>query len=421
VDPSNASQPAATRRPQLLVNPPFRPGAIVEPLVNPTAPEALTAWFALLRGAGALSPTSIEETPLDGAQGLVLALHVRAVQAVPPFRVAAMDAFAVRAANISRNPTRLDRARFAAIDNGEAVAEEWDSVVPIEETSPDAQGILVRAAVVAGQHVRPVGEDILAGAVVVQAGARLGPYELALAAACGHGSVRVRARPRVAILPTGEELRPPGERLGPGEATESNGVMLAALTRNTGADPILPPTQPDDPGGLETAICSAAEGTNLLLVLSGSSRGTRDHTANVLAKAGNVAVRGVALRPGHPVILGHVASTPVIGMPGYPVSAAQAFGRFATPLLERLTLTTATTEAAMQVELAASIHGRRDAEVMVPVRLERRVGTIPLAYPLSRKGAALQAFGTADAVLHVPAGISFDAGALFEAERRPGE
>jgi putative molybdopterin biosynthesis protein len=393
---------------------------MVEPLVNATAAEALAAWLALLRGAGALGPTTIEEIPLGEAQGLVLALDVRAVQAVPPFRVAAMDGIAVRAADICRNPTRLDSARFAPIDTGEAVGEEWDSVVPIEETSPDTQGILVRAAVIVGQHVRPVGEDILEGSLVVPAGRRVGPYEIALAAACGHRSARIRARPRVAILPTGDELRPPGERLGPGEVTESNGVMLAALARTAGADPILLPTQRDDPGELETAIRSAAEDTNLLLVLSGSSRGKRDHTANVLARVGSVAVRGVALRPGHPVILGHVATTPVIGMPGYPVSAAQAFGRFATPLLERLTLTTATTEAAVQVELAASIYGRRDAEVMVPVRIERRIGTIPLAYPLSRKGAALQAFGTADAVVHVPGGTRLDAGALVDAERRPG-
>lgn len=131
-----------------------------EALVNATPAAALAAWFALLERAGARTTTAIEEVPLADAQGLVVALDVCAMQPIPPFRVAAMDGIAVRAADVVVVPAKLGDQSFAPIDTGEAVGDEWDSVVPVEETSPDRHGIIARAPVTVGQYVRPAGEDI---------------------------------------------------------------------------------------------------------------------------------------------------------------------------------------------------------------------------------------------------------------------
>ena len=140
----------------------------------------------------------------------------------------------------------------------------------------------------------------------------------------------------VAIIPTGDELRVPGARLEPGEIVDSNSVMLAARLREEGVPAHVLGVVRDDPVALEAAVRSAVETYRVVLVLAGSSRGKRDHTAHVLERCGTLAVRRVALRPAHPVLLGAVGTRAVVGVPGYPVSAALTLERFVLPLLDRL-------------------------------------------------------------------------------------
>ena len=202
-----------------------------------------------------------------------------------------------------------------------------------------------------GKNVRRAGEDFAAGEVLVPAGRRLRPGDLAAAAAGGHASVLVARPPVVAIIPTGDEIRPPGSTARPGEILDTNSLMLAARCRQLSAVPVLSEIQPDDPDALAAEIRRCAPSADLVLVIAGSSRGRGDHAAAVLAQVGGVAVTGVAVRPGHPALLGHAKHpghaaraaavgragiAPVIGLPGYPLATTVIFELFAAPLLAAL-------------------------------------------------------------------------------------
>jgi putative molybdopterin biosynthesis protein len=261
----------------------------------------------------------------------------------------------------------------------------------------------VRHAAAPGAHVRPAGEDVGAGTLLIASGTRMRPYDLGLAAACGHATLPVRDAPTVAVLPTGDELRPAGCPPAPGEVADANSVMLAARLREEGAAVRVLDIAPDDPDVLCSTLLSAAASHRVVLVLAGSSRGSRDHTASVIERCGELAVRGVALRPAHPVLLGAVDASAVVGVPGYPVSAALTVERFVLPLVDRL-LGRGRRSQTVLVCLAAEVLPRRDAEVVVPLVLEPRAAGPPLAVPQSRRGGALAGLARAGALLRVPPG-----------------
>ena len=352
---------------------------IASPELDAAPGHALALWTAALEAAGALEPTPAEPCAIGSACGRVAATEIRALHANPPHRCAAMDGIAVRAADTAGAPLELAPDRFAVIDTGQHVAAEWDAVVPLEELAWTDRGVSVLHAVASGGHVRPAGEDVAAGAPIIAAGRRLAPADVGLAAACGHATVSVRARPRATLIPTGDEVRPPGSELAPGEIPDSNGVMLQAQLERAGAAAELCAITPDDPALLESAVCAAAARSDVVLVLAGSSRGGRDHAAAVLERCGRLVVRGVALRPAHPVLLAVVDGRPVIGVPGYPVSAALAVERFVLPVIDALAGSRSAAPEQVRAELARSVLGRRDAELVVPVVLEPRAGEDPLA------------------------------------------
>ena len=176
--------------------------------------------------------------------------------------------------------------------------------VPVPDADADADADAT-SVVPRGKNVRRAGEDFAAGEVLVPAGRRLRPGDLAAAAAGGHASVLVARQPVVAIIPTGDEIRPLGSTARPGEILDTNSLMLAARCRQLSAVPVLSEVQPDDPDALAAEIRRCAPVADLVLVIAGSSRGRGDHAAAVLAQVGGVAVTGVAVRPGHPALLGH--------------------------------------------------------------------------------------------------------------------
>ena len=284
-------------------------------------------------------------------------------------------------------------------------------MLPVEWTAPDPHGVTATGAVVAGANVRAAGEDVPGGRRVLQRGRRLTPFDVALAASCGHAMLDVHAAPRIAILPTGEELRPAGSDLRAGESIESNSIMLAGLADGVGAVALTLPSAQDDPVAIRAAVLAAVDHCDLLLLLSGSSRGRRDHAAAVLASLGALVVRGVAQRPGHPVLLAVVGSTPVLGVPGYPAAAAQTWSVFAAPVLADLAGRTERAPLLVTAELTAAVESRPDSELLVPVTLAPRADGPPLATPQSRRGSALAALAAADATLHLAAGVRHEAGA----------
>jgi putative molybdopterin biosynthesis protein len=279
-----------------------------------------------------------------------------------------------------------------------------DAVVMREHVHYVAGAAELRAAVPPYQHVRSIGEDVSAAELLLPEGHRLRAADLAAAAAAGVTDVLVRRRPMVAILPTGDEVRPVGAATGPGEIIDTNSLMLAVQARAVGAAAHCLPIEPDDPARLASAIRDAVTGCDLLIIVAGSSAGRDDYTARIVAELGTLAVHGVAVRPGHPVVLGVVDRTPVLGAPGYPVSAALTFDIFTEPLLAELEGAVPRRRPRARARLARKLASPLGMDDWVRVRLGVVAGTT-VATPLPRGAGVLTSLVRADGLLVVPAGV----------------
>ncbi|HZT16702.1 MAG TPA: gephyrin-like molybdotransferase Glp [Gaiellaceae bacterium] len=293
-------------------------------------------------------PLSAEEVTLAEALGRVAAADATAAVDLPPFSSSAMDGFAVRAADTPGTlkvagesaagrpaPVAVSAGTAVAISTGAVVPEGADAVVPVEETTEADGGVSV-GGVSPGANVRPRGGDVAAGAVVVARGMRLAPAAVAALAAAGVPAVSCACRPRVAVLSTGSELRPPGAPLAAGQIYESNGLLLSAQLRTAGALASVREPVPDDEEVLRRALAEALE-ADVLLTSGGVSVGPHDLVRRLLAEAGVEEVFwGVAVRPGKPLFFGTRGTTLVFGLPGNPVSALVGFELFVRPALEAL-------------------------------------------------------------------------------------
>jgi molybdenum cofactor synthesis domain-containing protein len=374
---------------------------------------AYDGWLSALAEAGWRAPLASESVALDAASRRVLGAPLIALAANPPHRCAAMDGYAIVAADAANGV--IAPGSYLRIDTGQPVADRFDAVSQVEIAAESAAGLLVERAIAAGTNIRAAGEDVREGDLLLPAGRLLSSYDIALAAVAGHASLPVTRRPAVAILPTGGELRPPGTRLAPGEVADADGPMLQSLAREAGADCERLPARPDDAEEIGAALLDVVARSDLVLVVAGSSRGRADHTASVVERHGELVAHGVALRPAHPVALGIVEGTPVIGVPGYPVAAAVAFERFARPLLELLLGSLPEDAPLIRVRLTGAVRAKRGVEVYVPLVLSAG-SDLPDALPQSRKGGALNGLAGAHALLCtrledgvLPAGSEVDA------------
>ena len=329
---------------------------------------------------GAISGPLAEETvAVDRALGRVLARDVAAAVTLPPWDNSAMDGYAIRAADVADaselEPVRLavtgevpaggaaDRSVEAGgairIATGAPIPPGADAVVPVEQTTPlDAEGhagargrdalgpvpaaIFVHAPVAAGAHVRRRGSDLEAGASILASGAALTPAAIALASGAGIGSLKVRRRPRVAVLATGNEVRPAGEPLGDAGIPDANGPGLRALVETAGAEPIdlgiAPDVQSDVEGRLRAAL---AEGADAIVVAGGVSVGPYDVVKLAFESIGEIGLWKVAVQPGKPFAFG-TATRPdggtalLFGLPGNPVSSFVTFELFVRPAIRAL-------------------------------------------------------------------------------------
>ncbi|MGH3822478.1 MAG: molybdopterin biosynthesis protein, partial [Pseudonocardiaceae bacterium] len=376
---------------------------------NVQAAQALAAWGLACAAAGCPDRVDTERLGLAEAIGRVTAEPVWARRSSPAFDSAGMDGIAVRAADTvgASQATPLTLTDFDVIDTGDALPDGRDAVVMrehVRRVGPDGHGAEVVAAVPPYQHVRSIGEDVAAGELLVPPGHRLRAVDVASAAAAGLTEILVHRRPIVAILPTGDEIRPLGSDPGIGEILDTNSLMLAGQAGEHGCEVLSLPIEPDDPERIAAAVLAAAQRADLVVIIAGSSAGRSDHTPAVVARLGRLAVHGVAVRPGHPVVLGTVGSTPVLGAPGYPVSAALTFEIFAAPLLAALQGTTTVARPVAQARLARPLASPLNKDDWVRVRLGR-VGGRMVAMPLPRGAGALTSLVRADGLLVVPAGL----------------
>ena len=370
------------------------------------AADALRAWSEACTAAGCPARVSTERVGVADAIGRVTAEPVWALRSSPAFDSAGMDGVAVLAADTvgASETSPLVVADFVVVDTGDPLPEGRDAVVMREHVHAVDGGVELLAAAPPYQHVRSIGEDVSAGEQLLPGGHRLRAVDVAAAAAAGVTEFVVRRRPVVAVLPTGDEIRPVGTEPATGEIIDTNSLMLAGQASEHGCDAVCLPIEPDDPARITEAARAAAETADLVVLVAGSSAGRDDHTAAVVAAAGTLAVHGVAVRPGHPVVLGTIGSTPVLGAPGYPVSASLTFDIFAAPLLAALQGAPARRHPTTTARLARKLASAVGMDDWVRVRLGR-VREHTVATPLPRGAGVLTSLVRADGLLVVPAGV----------------
>ena len=303
----------------------------------------------------ACPPLEPRAVPLAEALGCVASVDVDADEAVPPFANTAMDGYAVRAADTAGAPVQLKvvgtLAAGAAPDRdvgaGEAirimtgapVPPGADAIVMVEYTHSDDGGttVVVEREARAGDHVRPAGDDIAAGDVVIAAGTELGPGHLGVLASLGFQRVPVYPRARVGVLTTGDEVVDGPQPLQPGQIRDSNRPMVLALVAQSGFDAIDLGQARDDPDVIEAAITGAVARCDAVVTTGGVSVGDFDHVKAVLARLGRLESWQVAIKPAKPLAFSVVEGTPVFGLPGNPVSAMVSFELFARPAVRQMT------------------------------------------------------------------------------------
>lgn len=266
--------------------------------------------------------------PTETAAGRVIADGITAEQPVPHYDRAAMDGFAVVAEETvgasERAPARLEAAesmgpgQAVRVHTGSEMPDTADAVVRVEDVTERTDGLAIETAVTPGENVAPTGEDVAAGATLFEPGDRLRPSDLGVLKATGIGTVPVYERPEIAVIPTGEEVVDADP--GPGEIVETNGLVVTRLVERWGGDPRYRDIVTDDQQVLADAIERDLD-ADVIVTTGGSSVGERDLLPEVVNDLGEVVVHGVAHKPGHPVGFGTVSGTPVLMLPGYPVSA----------------------------------------------------------------------------------------------------
>ncbi len=381
-----------------------------------------------LRGFRALGT---ERLSSFDAVGRVLACDVHSPVDLPDFPRATMDGYALRASDSfgasEAIPAYLDvigqvpmgaapgfsvgRGEAARILTGGMVPEGADAVVMEEfTTAPDEETLEVRRPAAVGENVLGVGDDMKEGELILRAGARLRSQDVGALAGVGVTSVEVHRRPRVAILPTGDELVDPRETPRAGQVRDINRFSLAAGVVEAGGDPETEDILPDDLAIIKERLHQAVNRADVVLISGGSSMGLRDYTVEAIDSLGEpgVLVHGISIKPGKPTIIGRIErdgeDKAVIGIPGHPVSALMIFHAFVRPVIRQLSGEVARTEASAEglpATLSRNVASAPGREDLVRVALEEG-GNGRLAHPLMGNSAMISTMTKADGYITIP-------------------
>ncbi|MBQ12440.1 MAG: molybdopterin biosynthesis protein [Planctomyces sp.] len=370
--------------------------------------EARQRFHDAMEQAGCLSAMPEEIVALDQAQGRITANPIWASASSPHYDAAAMDGIAVRAEETNgateTSPINLTvNSQAVWLGTGDPMPSGYNAVVMVEHVHRIDEGtVQIMAPVAPWQHVRTLGEDLVATELVLPENHQLSPIDLGACAAAGVTGIPVRRRPKVAIIPTGNELVSLGATpLKPGDIVEFNSLMLAGLIRDWGGDAQRFPPVPDDFPTIRDTVLEALKGHDLVLVNAGSSAGSEDYTAAVVEELGQLLVHGVAVRPGHPVVLGLVQDKPVIGLPGYPVSAVLTAELFVKPLLERWLGQAPQAPPTIDASITRKVLSPLGEDEYLRVKLGR-VGEKMVATPLQRGAGIIMSLVRADGMVVIP-------------------
>lgn len=389
----------------------------------------------ILRRTPVLSP---QRVPFDQALGLVLAEDVRAAEPMPPFAAAAVDGFAVVAADTA--PLRqivgdqmagyvadvtVQPGAAARVTTGAPVPPGADAIVMVEFTEEREGQVEIRTTVEAGSGIRPVGSDIEAGQLVLERGTLLGPAEIGLLATIGAMRVPVHRRPRVAVMSTGDEIRPPGEALQPGQIRDANRFTLMSVIRELGAEAVDLGIARDEATAVARTIERGLAGADVLVTSGGVSMGQLDLVKPYLAERGAIHFGRVNTKPGKPVTFatlpgqsfGAAHDKLVFALPGFPVSALVSFEVFVRPALLKMAGRTAVERPRRRVRLAHDVrHDPSRTEFQRVVISRHRDGRLEAATTGAQGSGRLLSLHGANGLIILPHGQGdFPAGSHVEA------
>jgi putative molybdopterin biosynthesis protein len=372
--------------------------------------EAIAAWQGALAETGLLQPLASENLPLTEALGRVTAEPVWARLSAPHYHASAMDGFAVRA-DATRGASESHPLRLAVgsdavyVDTGDAMPPGTNAVIMIEAVHRlhDAHGdwIEFTEPTPPWRHVRAMGEDMVATELVLPANHRLRPQDLGAIAGSGYATVTVWRRPRVAILPTGSELVSAEVEPRPGDIIEYNSLMLGAQAQEAGCEVTRYPIHADVRERILATVSEALATHDIVIVNAGSSAGSEDYTASIVQELGRLCVHGIAIRPGHPVILGVARGRALVGIPGYPVSAAMTFDLLIKPLLYRWQGLLPPERPVVEATMTRKTFSPMGEDEFVRVTVGR-VGERLVATPLAGGAGVISSLVKADGILTIP-------------------
>ena len=384
-----------------------------EYLTNIPLDKAREDYVNLLERNG-YSPKT-EVLPVWDACGRVTAHAVYAHICAPHYAASAMDGVAVNAKDTfgatETTPITLNPGQFTVLDTGDPIPDNCDAVIMVEDIVKNEDGtITIHAAAAPWQHIRQIGEDICAGEMILPSHMSISPAAIGAMIAGGVLEVEVIAKPLVGIIPTGDEIIPPCTDPKPGDILEFNGSIFSNMVRQWGADAKVYPIVPDKFDQIKAMVAKAAEECDLVILNAGSSAGREDFSARVIRELGEVLYHGIAMKPGKPAILGCKGATPILGVPGYPVSGIIVIEQLLKPLIDHwLKVPAQATQYAKAILTRPVVSGLKYQE-FVRVRMGY-VGDKLMASPLSRGSGVVSSFMKADGILEVPQGLEgYEAG-----------
>jgi molybdopterin molybdotransferase len=380
----------------------------------------------------------MESVPIERALDRILAADVVAAHAIPPFANSAMDGFALRGSDLPADGSKRFRLRgtmlagvnaalhveadeCVRITTGAPLPTGADTVVMKERVRIEGDGVLIDAGERAGSNVRPAGEDYRAGEIALRAGDALTAVRLGVLASCGPSSAPVSARPRVAVLVTGDELVPPGTALGYGQIHDSNRYALSGLLHGMGIDVRQSSHVRDDPKALGDALLEASRTCDVVITSGGVSAGEADHFPRLVAELGTVHFWKVRMKPGMPFLCGGIGDALVFGLPGNPVSSVATLLTLVRPGLFAMQRANESARR-WRAKLSEPVRKKHDRTEFLRARLESSADGSLVVTPLDRQGSGMQrGVAEADCLLVVPESArELAAGAVVEVLPLPG-
>ncbi|MEA4913584.1 MAG: molybdopterin biosynthesis protein [Christensenella sp.] len=375
-----------------------------EYLSNTQLGEALRQYLSFLEQRGL--PSRTETIAVEDSLGRMSARAVYARQSSPHYTACAMDGVALLARRTfgatQTTPVLLKESDFSRVDTGDPLPAGCDAVVMIEDCVEEDGGILLRAAASPWQHVRQIGEDLSAGDMILPSYLEIEPAMIGALLAGGVRTLEVLARPRIAIIPTGDEIVSGNDSLREGEIPEFNSAVFCAMLQRWGAQGVVYPVVPDDPAKIEAMLRESADECDLVLLGAGTSAGRDDGTAAAIRKLGEVCIHGIAIRPGKPAVLGAVGCKPVVGVPGYPVSGIIVLEELVKPVIDRMLKRERETSESVCVKMGRKYVSSLKYREFVRATLGFDAEGSLSAVPIGAGAGVITSLTKADCILDVP-------------------